>query len=98
MYERNEVPIDPEKFSLARWFVDLFRNYNRHEFLSPSYMLARVLVMIAFYGLWRLGRQPFEWYYHYKDPLSSKGDGSLTLGNPEDIRERAKYKSRERNW
>ena len=92
------MPVDTEKFSVARWLVDLFRNYTKHEYLSPSYFFVRIMFMIALYSFWRLGRQPFEWYYHWKDPLSTGKDGVVTLGNPEDIRERARYKSRDRDW
>lgn len=66
--------------------------------MSPNYYLVRVLFMMAVFAIWRLARQPFEWYYHWKDPLTSGQDGQSSLVNPEDLRERAKYKTRAKDW
>ncbi len=49
---------------------------------------------------WRLIRKPFEWYYHWQDPLLTEGtDGvSVKRGTDEEIRERLRYKTKVKDW
>ncbi len=98
IYEQNEVPVDTANFSLSRWFWELIKNTKKHPYMSPSYYFVRILWLISIFVIWRIGRQPFEWYYHWKDPLTSGQDGGASLGSAEDLRERAKYKTRAKDW
>lgn len=79
MYEKTEVPVDTANFSLSRWFWDVIKNAKKHPWMSPNYYFVRILYMITVYAVWRIMRQPFEWYYHWKDPLTSGVEGEAAL-------------------
>lgn len=98
IYEKEEVQVDASKFSLSRWFWDLIKNANKHPWMSPNYYLVRILWMIALFAVWRVMRQPFEWYYHWKDPLLAGSSDDSAGGAAEDMRERARYKKKVKDW
>jgi len=97
IYEQNEVQVDPSKFEITRWFWELIKNANKHPWMSPNFYLVRLLFLAGILLLWRLMRIPIEWYYDWKDPLIS-GEQSVALGTAEELRERAKYKKRDKSW
>lgn len=91
------MPVDASKFEITRWAWDLVKNYNKHAWLSPNFYLVRILFLIGVYSLWRLMRLPIEWYYDWKDPLMS-GEHAAAIGNAKEMRERARYKKRDKGW
>ena len=78
VYEKHEVPVDTKTFRIDQFFFDLFKNHMKHPFLSPSYLFTSISILMFMYFSWRLGRKPFEWYYHFEDPLKSSGDDIST--------------------
>ena len=74
IYAKNEVPVDTEKFDLPRFFVNLFRD-PKTVYLSPSYLFKSICTLIAIFYFWRFLRLPFEYYYHWQDPLIDKSSG-----------------------
>jgi hypothetical protein len=79
----------------------MFKNRNRHAFLSPQWLFVRVMSLLFIFFAWRVLRWPIEKYQDWEDPLKPQGTGgkeSVLLGTEEDIRERLRYKRRVKDW
>ena len=55
-------------------------------------------MLIAVYFAWRVSRKPFEWYYHWDDPLKPDDNQPYAGVKAEDIRERLRYKRKVSDW
>jgi hypothetical protein len=69
IYAKNEQPVDVDKFKVSRWGLDLFKNRDRHAYLSPSWFFVRIIMMIVLFKVWRVLRWPIEKYQDWEDPL-----------------------------
>lgn len=84
---------------MSRWGLDLFKNRDRHMYLSPSWFFIRIIMMIVLFKMWRILRWPIEKYQDWEDPLKPKTGGEeASYGSEEEIRERLRYKRPVKNW
>ena len=102
IYERHAEPVNVETFRVSRWALDLFKNRDRHPYLSPQWLFVRLVMMLTLFYLWRLLRWPIEWYQDWHDPLKPSGaggsEGAASFGTEEEIRERLRYKKPVKGW
>ena len=98
IYEKHAEPVDVEKFRVSRWGLDLFKNRDRHPYLSPQWLFVRIVMMIVLFYTWRLLRWPLEKYQDWEDPLKPVGGDAGILGTEEEVRERLRYKKPAKNW
>jgi hypothetical protein len=98
IYEKNEVQIDTKNFKIPNALYDLIKNHKKHVPLSPQYMFNNIMGLIITFYVWRLVRKPFEWYYHWDDPIKADDKAAALNLKEEDIRERLRYKRKVKDW
>ena len=98
VFEKHEVQVDTKNFRMAIFLVDLFKNHKNPPRGSVSNWFTHLVLIMAVWFGWRIGRKPFEWYYHWDDPLKPDDDTPFAGVRAQDIRERLRYKTKARDW
>eukprot|EP00347_Sterkiella_histriomuscorum_P004082 403361817 len=92
---KMQVDVDTKSFKIQDWLVDFF--YFRHgqsPLLSAEDIFTKFIMIISLFLLYRLVRKPYEWYYHWDDPLQGQSNKSLDAN----FAERLKHKKKIRKW